>query len=60
MDPMTCARCNQPIQYVGTKKFHEGTRWGVFGELGELFTNRKKTKRKSEVVIMITPQILKD
>ena len=27
---------------------------------GELFTYRKKTKRKSEVVITITPQIIKD
>lgn len=27
---------------------------------GELFTYRKKTKRKSEVVIVITPEILKD
>jgi hypothetical protein len=26
---------------MGTKKFHEGTRWSVFGELGELFENRE-------------------
>jgi hypothetical protein len=28
--------------YAGTKKFHEGTRWGVLGELGELFVNKEK------------------
>jgi uncharacterized protein YbaR (Trm112 family) len=41
MDPMTCPRCNEQLKYVGTKKFHEGTRWGVLGEIGELFTNRE-------------------
>ena len=42
-DPITCPRCEQPLQYAGTKKFHEGTRtWGFFlGDLGELFTNRE-------------------
>ena len=41
VDPMHCPRCSAPLDYVGTKRFHEGTRWGVLGELGELFTNRE-------------------
>ena len=42
-DPLTCPRCDTKLDYVGTKKFHEGTRgWGFFlGDLGELFTNRE-------------------
>lgn len=38
-DPMRCPRCATGLQHMGTKKFHEGTRWSVFGELGELFEN---------------------
>src|SRR5688500_14618383 len=37
-----CARCNVVLTYAGTKKFHEGTRWGFLGELGELFVNKEK------------------
>ena len=40
-DPISCPRCAQPLQYVGTKRLHEGTNWGVFGELGELFVKRE-------------------
>ncbi|HVP72606.1 MAG TPA: hypothetical protein VMS30_02635 [Phycisphaerales bacterium] len=42
-DPMQCPRCETALQYVGTKKFHEGTRALSFwlGDLGELFTNRE-------------------
>jgi ribosomal protein S27AE len=40
-DPMCCPRCSTGLEYKGTKKFHEGTRWSVFGELGELFENRE-------------------
>jgi len=29
------------MEYVGTKRFHEGTRWGVLGDLGELFVKRE-------------------
>ena len=36
-----CPRCDKRLDYVGTKKFHEGTRWGLLGEIGELFTNRE-------------------
>jgi len=39
--PLSCPRCVQPLQYVGRKRFHEGTNWGVFGELGELFVKRE-------------------
>lgn len=43
VNPMKCPRCNTALKFVGTKKFHEGTRgWGFFlGDLGELFTNRE-------------------
>jgi hypothetical protein len=41
VDPMQCARCRAPLESVGTRKFHEGTRWGVLGEFAELFTNRE-------------------
>jgi hypothetical protein len=40
-DPIACARCNRPLDYVGRKRFHEGTNWGVLGELGELFVKRE-------------------
>jgi hypothetical protein len=41
-NPMKCPRCETDLSYVGTKAFHEGTRWGFFGELGELFVNKEK------------------
>ena len=41
-DPITCSRCELPLEYVGTRDFHEGTRWGVLGELGELFVNKQR------------------
>jgi uncharacterized protein with PIN domain len=40
-NPIACARCNTTLHYVGRKRFHEGTNWGVFGELGELFVKRE-------------------
>ena len=42
-DPMICPRCDTELDYVGTKKFHEGSRgWGFFlGDLGELFVHRE-------------------
>ncbi|HVG39970.1 MAG TPA: hypothetical protein VM888_00065 [Chitinophagaceae bacterium] len=42
LNPMMCPRCNTDLKYVGTKAFHEGTRWGVLGELGELFVNKQR------------------
>ena len=41
-NPMQCPRCEIKLSYVGTKAFHEGTRWGVLGELGELFVNKQR------------------
>ena len=38
---MQCPRCSTTLEYVGTKKFHEGKNWGVLGELGELFVNKQ-------------------
>ena len=40
-NPMKCPRCDTDLDYVGTKSFHEGTRWGFLGELGELFVNKE-------------------
>ena len=41
-NPLVCPRCEIALEYVGTKAFHEGTRWGVLGEIGELFVNKEK------------------
>jgi len=41
-NPIACPCCNLNLNYVGTKNFHEGTRWGVLGDLGELFVNRER------------------
>jgi hypothetical protein len=40
-DPIRCPTCELALVYVGTRDFHEGTRWGVLGELGELFVNKE-------------------
>ena len=42
-DPMVCARCRIRLDFVGTKKFHEGSRAAPFflGEVGELFVKRE-------------------
>ena len=36
-----CIRCQEILTFIGTKNFHEGTRWGVLGELGEFFVNKE-------------------
>ncbi|MGS2719413.1 hypothetical protein [Paraglaciecola aestuariivivens] len=36
-----CIRCQSALTFIGTKNFHEGTRWGVLGELGEFFVNKQ-------------------
>lgn len=36
-----CLRCRVPMVYTGNFKFHEGTRYGMFGNLFEAFTNRE-------------------
>ena len=40
-DPMVCPTCKMRLDFVGTKKFHEGTRAAPFllGEIGELFVH---------------------
>jgi hypothetical protein len=32
-----CLRCRVELRYLGAKRFHEATNWGMFGQLGELF-----------------------
>lgn len=41
-DPMTCPRCDQSLAFVGTKAFHEGRRYGLLGDIGELFVNKER------------------
>jgi hypothetical protein len=41
-NPIMCLRCNSELDHVGTKAFHEGTRWGVLGDLAELFINKER------------------
>ncbi len=41
-NPMKCPRCETDLDYVGTKSFHEGARWGILGDIGELFVNKEK------------------
>jgi hypothetical protein len=36
-----CLRCKAKLNFIGTKNFHEGTRWGVLGDLGEFFVNKE-------------------
>ena len=38
---MPCLRCGTELIYAGKFKFHEGTRWGIFGGLFELAENRE-------------------
>jgi len=40
-DPIRCPRCLANLDFVGTRRFHEGTRWGLMGEIGELFVNQE-------------------
>jgi len=39
--PIHCPRCEQALTYMGTKKFHEGARWGALGDIGELFVHKE-------------------
>lgn len=36
-----CIRCQTNLTFIGSKSFHEGTRWGVLGDLGEFFVNKE-------------------
>jgi len=42
MKILECPRCNEPLEHLGTKRFHEGTNWGLLGEIGELFVKRDR------------------
>jgi hypothetical protein len=41
-NPLSCARCDTTLTFAGTKRIHEGTNWGVLGELGEFFVERER------------------
>lgn len=36
-----CLRCKKKLSFIGTKNFHEGTRWGILGDIGEFFINKE-------------------
>ena len=36
-----CSVCKEPLENVGSKQFHEGRRWGVLGEIGELMVAKE-------------------
>lgn len=38
---LKCLRCDTKMMFVGRKMFHEGTRWGVLGDLAEVFVNKE-------------------
>ena len=40
-DLLRCSRCDRALQFVGTKSLHEGTNWGILGEIGEFFVKRE-------------------
>ncbi len=39
---INCLRCRHALLFLGTREFHEGTRWGVLGELAELFVHKER------------------
>ena len=41
-NPIICSACRVNLEFVGTRDFHEGTRWGALGDLGELFVNKQR------------------
>jgi hypothetical protein len=44
MNELNCLRCRTPMTYRGSRRLHEGARWGVLGDLGELFVNQESFK----------------
>jgi hypothetical protein len=38
---LQCLRCKSALQFLGEKSFHEGSRWGALGDIGELFVNKE-------------------
>ncbi len=41
-NPIICATCQCELDHLGTKNFHEGTRWGFLGDVGELFVKKER------------------
>ena len=41
-NPIQCPRCERALDFVGTKRFHEGANWGILGERGEIFVKRER------------------
>jgi hypothetical protein len=41
-DRLKCLRCSHDLEHLGTKRFHEGTNWGLLGEIGEIFVKREQ------------------
>jgi hypothetical protein len=39
--PKKCLHCSGDLVHAGTKKFHQGTHFGVFGDLGELLVDQE-------------------
>ena len=38
---LNCLRCDNKMLFEGTVNFHKGFNWGLFGDLGHLFTGKK-------------------
>lgn len=36
-----CLRCGRALDFMGVKYFHEGTRWGLLGDLAELLVRKQ-------------------
>ena len=43
IDPkrLNCLRCRTTMRFEETIKLHEGSNWGIIGNLGHLLTNKK-------------------
>lgn len=41
LNPIVCPRCDVGLDFVGTKRFHEGRNWGALGEIGEFFVKKE-------------------
>jgi hypothetical protein len=42
LHPLNCPRCDVPLDFAGTRRFHEGANWGILGEVGEIFVKRER------------------
>jgi hypothetical protein len=58
-EEINCLRCKTKLINQGVYKFHEGRRYGVFGQLGELFVRKRHFEiyecpecRKAEFYVM--------